>query len=112
MNGVLFVDKPQSFTSFDVAAKLRGVCKTKKIGHTGTLDPMATGVLPMLLGNATRLLNFIPDHDKAYVADIQLGIKTDTLDITGQIMSETKTQIKSKTTQVGNCNRTQTKLKC
>lgn len=89
MNGVLIVDKPQGFTSFDVAAVIRRLCKTKKVGHTGTLDPMATGVLPILIGNAAKAQQFMPDHTKEYIADIKLGMMTDTLDITGRVIRET-----------------------
>ena len=66
MNGILILDKPQGFTSFDAVAVLRGLAREKKIGHTGTLDPMATGVLPVLLGRAAKALNFLPDTDKEY----------------------------------------------
>ncbi|MCQ4023014.1 MULTISPECIES: tRNA pseudouridine(55) synthase TruB [unclassified Ruminococcus] len=85
MNGVLVIDKPQDFTSFDVVAVVRGVCQTKKAGHTGTLDPMATGVLPVLLGNATKAQSLMPDSNKAYEAEFMLGLRTDTLDITGNV---------------------------
>ncbi|MEG1773755.1 MAG: tRNA pseudouridine(55) synthase TruB, partial [Oscillospiraceae bacterium] len=87
MNGILLVDKPQGFTSFDVIAKLRGIVRQKKIGHAGTLDPMATGVLPCLLGSATRLCDLLPREDKLYCADVQLGLVTDTQDITGTVLS-------------------------
>lgn len=88
MNGVIVVDKPQGFTSFDVVAVMRGITKMKKIGHTGTLDPMATGVLPIILGNATKAQDILPDSNKEYIAEFQLGITTDTLDITGNILSK------------------------
>lgn len=88
MNGVLVIDKPADYTSFDVVAVLRGLCKQKKIGHTGTLDPMATGVLPMLLGSATRAQALVPDTDKEYHAGFQLGISTDTQDSTGKLLLE------------------------
>ena len=81
MNGIIVVNKPQEFTSFDVVAVMRRLCGQKKIGHTGTLDPMATGVLPLLLGNATRSQDILPDSDKEYIAEFKLGIVTDTLDI-------------------------------
>ena len=68
MDGVMILDKPASFTSFDVVAVMRGLCRQRKAGHTGTLDPMATGVLPILLGKATRALPFLPDTDKQYQA--------------------------------------------
>ena len=87
MNGIIVIDKPKDFTSFDVVAVMRGIAGTKKVGHTGTLDPMATGVLPLLFGNATKVQDILPDTDKEYIADFQLGITTDTLDITGRILS-------------------------
>lgn len=90
MNGVLVIDKPKDFTSFDVIAVIRGVCGTKKAGHTGTLDPMATGVLPVLLGNATKAQCLMPDSDKAYQAQFLLGVSTDTLDITGTVTEKKK----------------------
>lgn len=82
-NGIINVYKEQGFTSFDVVAKLRGICGQKKIGHTGTLDPDAVGVLPVCLGNATKLCELLTDHDKEYVAQLLLGIATDTQDISG-----------------------------
>ncbi len=88
MNGVLVIDKPADFTSFDVVAVVRGVFGTKKVGHAGTLDPMATGVLPILLGNATKAQSLMPDTKKEYEADFLLGRSTDTLDITGSVTEE------------------------
>lgn len=88
MNGVLIIDKPKDFTSFDVVAVVRGVCQTKKAGHTGTLDPMATGVLPVLLGNATKAQSLMPDSSKEYEAQFKLGVRTDTLDITGNVVEQ------------------------
>lgn len=88
MNGILILDKPQGFTSFDAVAVLRGLAREKKIGHTGTLDPMATGVLPVLLGRAAKALNFLPDTDKEYTAAFRLGERRDTGDITGQVVEE------------------------
>ena len=85
MDGVIVVNKPQNFTSFDVVAIMRRLCGQRKIGHTGTLDPMATGVLPLLLGNATRAQDILPDSDKEYIAEFKLGIRTDTLDIWGEV---------------------------
>lgn len=87
-DGILCINKPAGFTSFDVVAKLRGILKTRKIGHAGTLDPMATGVLPVFLGRATKACDCLADHDKSYRAKVQLGITTDTLDITGTILSK------------------------
>ena len=77
MNGVIVIDKPQGFTSFDVVAVMRRACGQKKIGHTGTLDPMATGVLPLLLGCATRALDLLPVHDKRYTAVMRFGMVSD-----------------------------------
>lgn len=85
MDGILLMHKPQNFTSFDVVAKLRGILKTKKLGHAGTLDPMATGVLPVFVGNATKACNLLPDSDKTYIASLRLGVTTDTLDIWGRV---------------------------
>lgn len=88
MDGIIVINKPQNFTSFDVVAVMRGVAKTKKVGHTGTLDPMATGVLPLLFGNATKAQSLLPDSSKEYMAEFKLGITTDTLDIWGTIKEE------------------------
>lgn len=88
MTGIICVNKPKDITSFGVVAKIRGIMREKKAGHTGTLDPMATGVLPIMLGGATRFLNFLPDSDKGYRAAFSLGITTDTLDITGNVLSQ------------------------
>ena len=89
VNGLLPLDKPAGFTSFDVCAVVRGMLRTKKVGHAGTLDPMATGVLPVLVGSATRALEYIPSHDKTYEASFRFGVTTDTLDVTGRVLSET-----------------------
>ena len=86
MNGILIVNKPAGFTSHDVVAKLRGIYKTRRIGHSGTLDPMATGVLPILIGRATRACEFATGHDKIYRAELLLGMETDTQDITGRVL--------------------------
>lgn len=83
-NGIINVYKEAGFTSFDVVAKLRGICGQKKIGHTGTLDPDATGVLPVCLGNATKVCELLTDHDKEYTAELLLGVATDTQDVTGK----------------------------
>lgn len=83
--GVLLVNKPEGFTSFDVIAVLRGILHERRLGHTGTLDPMATGVLPVLIGSATKAADIIPENEKSYVADFKLGLSTDTLDITGSV---------------------------
>lgn len=94
MNGLLLVNKPGGFTSFDVVAVARKLSSQKKIGHTGTLDPNATGVLPLLLGNATKAQDIIPNHDKEYAAGFKLGVTTDTLDIWGAVKTETESDIK------------------
>ena len=88
MNGFVYVDKPEGITSFVAVAKIRRIFGIKKAGHTGTLDPMATGVLPIALGHATRFIELIPSHDKAYRAKFILGKTTDTLDITGKVTGE------------------------
>lgn len=84
MIGVLPIDKPEGFTSFDVIAKLRGILKIRRIGHSGTLDPMATGVLPVFIGRATRAIDLLPDNRKSYIAGFKLGFSTDTQDISGR----------------------------
>lgn len=86
MNGILNIHKEPGYTSFDVVAKLRGICRQKKIGHTGTLDPAASGVLPVCLGNATRLCGMLTDKDKEYRAVLLLGRETDTQDATGRTL--------------------------
>ena len=84
LSGILLMDKPQGFTSHDVVAKLRGILRTRKIGHGGTLDPLATGVLPVFVGGATRAADFAAAQDKEYVAGFTLGLLTDTQDVTGE----------------------------
>ncbi len=93
MTGIICINKGKDITSFGVVAKVRGITKEKKAGHTGTLDPMATGVLPIMLGGATRFLNYIADSDKGYRATFSLGITTDTLDITGNVLSQCKVDV-------------------
>ena len=88
MNGVINIYKEQGFTSQDVVAKLRGILKQKKIGHTGTLDPDAEGVLPVCVGNATKLFDILTDRTKEYETVLLLGRKTDTQDISGEVVSE------------------------
>ena len=88
MTGILIVDKPADWTSQDVAAKLRGVYHERRVGHGGTLDPMATGVLPIFLGRATRAVPFFESAEKEYVADIRFGLVTDTQDATGHVLEE------------------------
>ena len=87
MNGIICVNKPQDFTSFDVIAKLRGILRIKRLGHGGTLDPMATGVLPVFVGTATKACDIMPDNSKSYLASFRLGQTSDTQDITGEILS-------------------------
>lgn len=88
INGVIVIRKEQGFTSHDVVAKMRGICGQKKIGHTGTLDPAATGVLPVCLGSGTKLCDMLADRDKEYVAELLLGVTTDTQDMTGTVLAE------------------------
>lgn len=90
MNGVLIIDKPIGVTSFDVIRDIRKEYGTKKVGHTGTLDPMATGVLPILIGDATKLSDYLMDHDKEYIAVLKLGEKRDTGDSEGNIIEASK----------------------
>lgn len=85
MNGILCVNKPQDFTSFDVVAKLRGILQMKRLGHGGTLDPMATGVLPVFVGNATKACDIMPDNTKSYRAGFRLGAVSDTQDVWGEV---------------------------
>ena len=95
MDGIVIVDKPQGWTSQDVTAKLRGVFQTRRIGHGGTLDPMATGVLPVFVGRATRGVEFFEHAQKTYETVLQLGITTDTEDITGTVLEEKPVNITS-----------------
>ncbi len=88
MNGIICIDKPQGFTSFDVIGKLRGILKLRRLGHSGTLDPMATGVLPVFAGQATKACGILPDDRKVYIADFRLGQVSDTQDSTGTILEE------------------------
>lgn len=85
MNGILCVNKPQDFTSFDVVAKLRGILQMKRLGHGGTLDPMATGVLPVFVGNATKACDIMPDNTKSYLGGFRLGAVSDTQDVWGNV---------------------------
>ncbi|OUN25522.1 tRNA pseudouridine(55) synthase TruB [Pseudoflavonifractor sp. An85] len=87
-NGIIIIDKPQDWTSMDVCAKLRGVLGERRIGHAGTLDPMATGVLPVFVGRATRAVEFAERGDKEYVAGLKLGMVTDTQDTSGNTLEE------------------------
>lgn len=88
MNGIILIDKPQNFTSFDVVAVVRKKFGTKKVGHGGTLDPMATGVLPVFIGCATKAVDLLPDSGKSYRAGFRLGLTSDTLDIWGELSEE------------------------
>ena len=85
-NGILIIDKPDGWTSQDVAAKLRGVFHEKRVGHGGTLDPMATGVLPIFIGRATRGVEFFESAEKEYIAGLRLGTVTNTQDTTGEVL--------------------------
>ena len=93
MNGIVIVDKPQDWTSQDVTARLRRVFNTRRIGHGGTLDPMATGVLPVFVGRATRGVEFFEHAEKIYEATLRLGLSTDTEDITGTVLEEQKVEL-------------------
>lgn len=99
-NGIVIIDKPSGWTSMDVCGKLRGILKTKRVGHAGTLDPMATGVLPVFVGQATRAVSYAESGDKEYIAGLRLGLVTDTQDISGTVLSQcpaavTREQLKS-----------------
>lgn len=96
MDGIINVYKEAGFTSFDVVAKLRGILKQKKIGHTGTLDPDAEGVLPICMGKATKVCEFLTEKDKIYRAVLRLGITTDTQDISGRVLREQPVDITEK----------------
>ena len=93
MNGFIILDKPDGMTSFKAASVVKRLTGEKKIGHTGTLDPMATGVLPLALGKAARFINYLPESGKAYRARFKCGIITDTLDITGTVLQEKKCSV-------------------
>lgn len=87
-NGIIIIDKPAGWTSMDVCAKLRGMFHEKRVGHAGTLDPMATGVLPVFIGRATRAVEFAADSEKEYIAGLKLGVVTNTQDTTGEVLEE------------------------
>lgn len=93
INGIININKEKGYTSHDVVAKMRGILKTKKIGHTGTLDPDAEGVLPLCIGNATKLVDLITNKDKSYEAVLKLGISTDTQDITGKVLKTSEVNV-------------------
>ena len=88
MNGIIIINKPKGYTSHDVVAKVKKILNVKKVGHTGTLDPNATGVLPLLLNEGTKLSKYLIEHDKEYEVTLKLGIKTDTADSEGNIIEE------------------------
>ena len=92
-NGIIIIDKPAGWTSMDVCAKLRGMFREKRVGHAGTLDPMATGVLPVFIGRATRAVEFAADSDKEYIAGLKLGVVTNTQDTTGEILEERPVEV-------------------
>ena len=92
-DGIVLINKPAGFTSFDVIAKLRGILKTKRLGHAGTLDPMAVGVLPVFVGRATLACDLLPNHDKKYIASFRLGVTTATQDSTGEITNECESHV-------------------
>ena len=93
MDGVLNIRKEKGYTSFDVVAKLRGILHMKKIGHTGTLDPEAEGVLPVVLGKATKLVDLLTEKQKTYEALLHLGLETDTQDMTGTVLEEKPVEV-------------------
>ena len=88
-SGIIIIDKPTGITSHNCISKLRWLLKQKKIGHCGTLDPMASGILPIMVGSAVKASEYLVDHDKRYYAGIKLGITTDTQDVTGSVLSQT-----------------------
>lgn len=90
MNGVLIINKPKGYTSHDIVNVVRKKLNTKKVGHTGTLDPDATGVLPILIGTATKISKYLIEHKKTYIATVKLGYKTDTGDASGKVIKEDK----------------------
>lgn len=88
MTGIVIIDKPAGWTSMDVCAKVRGALREKRVGHGGTLDPMATGVLPVFVGRATRAVPFLENADKRYTAGVRFGLETDTQDVTGSVLRQ------------------------
>lgn len=97
MNGILLIDKPEGWTSHDVAAKLKGMLRERRIGHSGTLDPMATGLLVMFVGRATRAVEFAEAQSKRYIAGLRLGVSTDTQDTTGNILRSCESSVTRET---------------
>ncbi len=92
-SGILVIDKPAGWTSMDVCAKLRGVFHERRVGHSGTLDPMATGVLPVFIGRATRAVEFAEKSDKEYIAGLKLGVVTNTQDTSGEVLEQRPVQV-------------------
>ncbi|MBC7741287.1 MAG: tRNA pseudouridine(55) synthase TruB [Bdellovibrionaceae bacterium] len=92
MNGLLLINKPEGITSHDVVARVRRILQTREVGHSGTLDPLASGLMVLLIGEATKLSSFVTEGDKSYCVGIKLGVTTDTLDITGQVLTEKQIQ--------------------
>ena len=101
MNGIVIVDKPSGWTSQDVTARLRRVFGTRRIGHGGTLDPMATGVLPVFVGRATRGVEFFEHAEKTYETVLRLGLTTDTEDITGTVLAEAALAVEKAMLELG-----------
>lgn len=95
MQGILIINKPKGFTSQDVVSKVKKILNIKKAGHTGTLDPLATGVLPVLLGNYTKLSKYLIEHDKTYIAKVKLGKKSDTGDSEGNVVETQEVDLKN-----------------
>ncbi len=93
MNGIILIDKPEGWTSHDVVGKLRGLLRERRIGHSGTLDPMATGLLVVFVGRATRAVEFAESDEKQYIAGLRLGMETDTQDVTGTVLRETECHV-------------------
>lgn len=88
MDGIIIIDKPKDYTSHDVVNVVRKVLNEKKVGHTGTLDPNATGVLPILIGTATKISKYLIEHNKTYISTMKLGVKTETGDIEGKVIEK------------------------
>lgn len=93
MNGVLNIYKPSGMTSFDVVRRVKKICKIKRVGHTGTLDPLATGVLPICIGNSTKIVDYIMNENKIYIATLKLGVVTDTYDREGKVIEENSVHV-------------------
>ena len=99
MTGILLIDKERDWTSSDVVAKLRGILGERRVGHAGTLDPLATGLLVIMVGRATKASDYLMKHDKRYIAHLRLGIETDTQDITGNIVGRFQSNVSMKDVQ-------------